>query len=311
MPSISLPDGTSFEAQPGENLLQAAQRAHWLVRYGCRNGNCEACAATLHSGRVRQGEAIIDAAAGAQPILLCLCSAESDLRIDLPGNPLHGSEAQARRSYARVLEGDGAQLRFALPAGRRPPVYPGQYLLIETESGAVRADIDVNASSGRELCTCGAALPLRAGDYAWLRYPLGYCYVSAAPSAALILFDAQRAQQARQLRAALPRADIAEVAAADAIAPHRNHYDTVLACAGSEDSARRWYESLLARHCAFGEFRCDTAIWQRWRVQRQDDNGNRFSVASNCTEEAARALAAQMESRGHKQLYWAEPVPRS
>ncbi len=50
MACVRLPGGESFRAEPGENLLSAAQRAHWLVRHGCRNGNCGVCSATLLSG---------------------------------------------------------------------------------------------------------------------------------------------------------------------------------------------------------------------------------------------------------------------
>ena len=41
-----------------------------------------------------------------------------------------------------------------------------------------------------------------------------------------------------------------------------------------------------------------------WVVWRQDDNGNRFVVEANLTRERAQALAAELESHGHKQLYW-------
>ena len=41
---------------------------------------------------------------------------------------------------------------------------------------------------------------------------------------------------------------------------------------------------------------------------RQDDNGNRYVVASRLTESEARSLAAAYEARGHKQLYWIEPT---
>jgi|GEM_PF-292534 len=44
-----------------------------------------------------------------------------------------------------------------------------------------------------------------------------------------------------------------------------------------------------------------------WTVWRQDDAGNRFVVQSGLEREAAEALAAEFESRGHKQLYWAAP----
>ncbi|HET7505475.1 MAG TPA: SPOR domain-containing protein [Kofleriaceae bacterium] len=45
-----------------------------------------------------------------------------------------------------------------------------------------------------------------------------------------------------------------------------------------------------------------------WCVMRQDDSGNRFVVASALTEPEARLLAASYEARGHKQLYWIEPM---
>lgn len=43
-----------------------------------------------------------------------------------------------------------------------------------------------------------------------------------------------------------------------------------------------------------------------WAVHRQDDNGNRFVVQSGLTREAAERLVTTLETRGHKQLYWAE-----
>jgi hypothetical protein len=43
-----------------------------------------------------------------------------------------------------------------------------------------------------------------------------------------------------------------------------------------------------------------------WAVYRLDDNGNRFVVETGLTKEAAEELVAEFQSRGHKQLYWAE-----
>jgi hypothetical protein len=43
---------------------------------------------------------------------------------------------------------------------------------------------------------------------------------------------------------------------------------------------------------------------ERWVVWRQDDNGNRFEVARKDSRAEADELAALMEARGHKQLYW-------
>ncbi|MDA0587405.1 MAG: SPOR domain-containing protein [Planctomycetota bacterium] len=42
---------------------------------------------------------------------------------------------------------------------------------------------------------------------------------------------------------------------------------------------------------------------RRWTVHRLDDNGNRFAVRSFESEDAAKEHAAELESRGHKQLY--------
>ncbi|MCU7823041.1 (deoxy)nucleoside triphosphate pyrophosphohydrolase [Kitasatospora sp. DSM 101779] len=45
---------------------------------------------------------------------------------------------------------------------------------------------------------------------------------------------------------------------------------------------------------------------------RQDDNGNRYLVATGLGRAEAEALAAEFEARGHKQLYWVEAVePRT
>jgi hypothetical protein len=44
-----------------------------------------------------------------------------------------------------------------------------------------------------------------------------------------------------------------------------------------------------------------------WSVYRQDDNGNQFVVERGLARQAAAVLAATLEARGHKQLYWIEP----
>ena len=45
---------------------------------------------------------------------------------------------------------------------------------------------------------------------------------------------------------------------------------------------------------------------RQWCVMRQDDNGNRFVVASTLTEGEARLLSSSYEVRAHKQMYWVE-----
>jgi hypothetical protein len=48
----------------------------------------------------------------------------------------------------------------------------------------------------------------------------------------------------------------------------------------------------------------DRELPDRWIVWRQDDNGNRFEVARKDSRTDAEELAAVMQARGHKQLYW-------
>ena len=46
-----------------------------------------------------------------------------------------------------------------------------------------------------------------------------------------------------------------------------------------------------------------------WAVHRQDDNGNCFVVRAGLGQEEAVRLAAELESRGHKQFYWVAQEP--
>jgi hypothetical protein len=41
-----------------------------------------------------------------------------------------------------------------------------------------------------------------------------------------------------------------------------------------------------------------------WAVWRQDDSGNKSLVEGNLTQERARQLVEDFESKGHKQTYW-------
>jgi hypothetical protein len=46
-----------------------------------------------------------------------------------------------------------------------------------------------------------------------------------------------------------------------------------------------------------------------WRVVRQDDNGNRYTVNTFSSECEARDSARTFEERRHKQMYWVERRP--
>jgi hypothetical protein len=55
----------------------------------------------------------------------------------------------------------------------------------------------------------------------------------------------------------------------------------------------------------------EPAYPETWVVWRIDDNANTFVVQDGLTREAAERLAAEFESRGHKQMYWVERDLRS
>lgn len=185
--AISLANGAAFTASPGETILAAAQRAHWLIRYGCRNGNCAVCEATLITGAVLQRGEIIESTDTAPKILLCQCSALSDLRIKLDRDPIPGSTDNSQRIYARLIGSivsetnssanagiNCIRLEFFLPAGRMPAVLAQQHAVIETDSGALQLEIDSQLTSARKLIVIAAAEPhLIIGQYYHVRYPFG------------------------------------------------------------------------------------------------------------------------------------------
>lgn len=49
------------------------------------------------------------------------------------------------------------------------------------------------------------------------------------------------------------------------------------------------------------------ALPRTFAVWRQDDNGSRFLVSGNHSQEDAERLCAELEERGHKQMYWVAP----
>lgn len=63
-------------------------------------------------------------------------------------------------------------------------------------------------------------------------------------------------------------------------------------------------ESLDAAWVGQAADRLPDGSQELWIVWRQDDNGNRFEVSRKGSRSEAESLAATMEARGHKQIYW-------
>jgi hypothetical protein len=186
-------------------------------------------------------------------------------------------------------------------------MYAGQHVMLEHNGELIRAEIDTLLSSGRELYLhCAAAVALPAQGYLSVFCPLGYCY-NAAASSLLILHDEAQNSQAALLKKAWPDAAVFSDQQFDRLAPD-SRFTTVLACARDPRVTSAWYERLLRQRIIFNEFRSDSAVSYRWSVCRQDNNGNRLIVETALSETAARNAVAEFERRGHKQLYWAEPI---
>ncbi|MFJ2606711.1 SPOR domain-containing protein [Streptomyces sp. NPDC087425] len=52
----------------------------------------------------------------------------------------------------------------------------------------------------------------------------------------------------------------------------------------------------------------DGTLTLPWRLIREDDNGNRYSVGRYATRAEAERTADRLDARGHKQMYWVECV---
>lgn len=81
-----LPSGHEFVVEANEPLLEAALRSGLALEFGCTNGSCGEC-----RGRVREGEVrrirfhdyvIRDAEKREGTVLLCCCTADSDVTIE-------------------------------------------------------------------------------------------------------------------------------------------------------------------------------------------------------------------------------------
>jgi 2Fe-2S type ferredoxin len=70
-----------FSCEPGEFILDAADRAGFELPFSCRSGGCLSCSAQLLSGKVEMGEQYVleDEHTSAGFFLLCCSTAQTDL----------------------------------------------------------------------------------------------------------------------------------------------------------------------------------------------------------------------------------------
>jgi NAD(P)H-flavin reductase/ferredoxin len=130
----------AFEAEPGEAVLDAAERAGYSLPYSCRKGVCSSCEAGLASGTLKVGPRTVE---GPQAgVLLCQGKPLSDIVIR--PHRIERRNTSARRTIrARVFRIERPApdvvcllLRFAVSV--RAKFKAGQYLRITLPNGDTR-----------------------------------------------------------------------------------------------------------------------------------------------------------------------------
>jgi CDP-4-dehydro-6-deoxyglucose reductase len=128
------PGGHRFDVAPGETILAAALRQGILLPYGCRNGQCGACAAILVEGELEYPSGKTEGLEG-RPVGSCLpCQAVplADLTLRVAevraANPVEIRLLPCRLERKEQLNHDVMRLYLKLPENQRLQFLAGQYL---------------------------------------------------------------------------------------------------------------------------------------------------------------------------------------
>jgi NAD(P)H-flavin reductase/ferredoxin len=130
-----------FGCEPGETVLDAAERAGFALPYSCRKGVCSTCEGGLAAGSADvRGRGRI--AGPSDGVLLCQARPCSDLEI--APTRITRREAQARRTVPAKIHKiscpapDVAVIQLRFPAGVRARFRAGQYLTVALPDGDTR-----------------------------------------------------------------------------------------------------------------------------------------------------------------------------
>lgn len=135
--------GHQFSVESGETILDAALREGIGLPYGCRNGACGSCVASLISGAVRYPGGKPDAYTTADETVICQAHPNSDLVIQV-----REVEAQrditvkmlpCRAEHLQRLSHDVMLVQLKLPQTERLQFLAGQYIEFLLKDGRRRA----------------------------------------------------------------------------------------------------------------------------------------------------------------------------
>jgi NAD(P)H-flavin reductase/ferredoxin len=130
----------AFPCDPGETILDAAERAGYAVPYSCRKGVCATCEGTLARGAVDvRGVAL---RGPADHVRFCVAKPDGD--IEIAPSSIERDALPARKTFDAVVNridrpaADVAILHLRLPIGRRVIFRAGQYARLLLPDGASR-----------------------------------------------------------------------------------------------------------------------------------------------------------------------------
>ena len=151
------PSGHRFATEPGETVLEAAERQGISLPYGCRNGLCGSCAGTLLSGAMSYPEDVQTSLAERPDnyCLPCQGTPSSDISIQIQ-EVATAQEIEVRTLPCKVarkdqLSHDVMRIYLKLPESQRLQFLAGQYLDFLLPDGRRRAFSMANAPHDDQL----------------------------------------------------------------------------------------------------------------------------------------------------------------
>ncbi|MEJ2621242.1 MAG: CDP-6-deoxy-delta-3,4-glucoseen reductase [Candidatus Thiodiazotropha sp.] len=145
------PSGHQFTVEENETILDAAIRQGINLPYGCRNGFCGDCRASLSQGEINysNGQPPVMSDNETDVCYICQASASSDLTIGV-SEVVASSDIQTRIMPCKIdridrLNEDVILLKLKLPEGERLQFLAGQYLNFILNDGSKRAFSIANA----------------------------------------------------------------------------------------------------------------------------------------------------------------------
>lgn len=141
--------GHRFAVDAGETLLDAALRHGIGLPYGCRNGACGSCIATLLSGSVDYPDGNPDVELEPGQVAICQAHACSDLHIKVrevnADADIDIKTLPCRAEHLQRLSHDVMQVLLKLPETERMQFLAGQYIEFILKDGRRRAFSIANA----------------------------------------------------------------------------------------------------------------------------------------------------------------------